>query len=1258
MAGGNHIIVREAPSGFLKRRVIRGHFSKYGSITRLTIHNNCCVLTFETPEQAERALTQGISWKDSPLKVEFTDHHDPYGAEEADINEELNWYAEDTENIEKNKKPTKTKANFKSGDAPLKKTRLDEDGEDLKTDDNKAISLFKEIPFQSRAAKTLKDKLDILEERDRYIRMKLEKTGKIDASDVVKGICPDMCPEKERLMRDVNAIVSPYESLSNGRMDHSKAVKEYTRSSADQDEPLPHELRPEPVLTMTMSYIINCIMSRMDEVNDENQANWYDFCWGRLRAIRKDIIQQQLCNVNIVTILEQCARFHIACYDRLWGTSKSHFDDKINTETLVNCLQSLIHMYEDLHREGITCPNEAEFNAYMILLKLNSGLLMSDYRRYTLSLKQSHEVKEAVKISLAYSNNMFSTYFRLIKHTTYLNACLMQRFFHHLRVQALNTIVKAYAVPNKVSNISVSFIMGMLKLDSISECASFCDSLGLTLSKDEKNFRISRNDFFIPENVYAIKAPSSLVVNKRIPVAQAVVGADKQLPIVLEHFVHNSFNEEGLLNPDAIDASDQEEKMLFDIVARNVQITRLKGALETNATEVIVLEKEKVDLSPRISVSPQQEMKFHFTETGEDNTEIDYDYADAADTSVGTDQISDTEPKVKDIDESSNESAVSFNSTSSSLSSKSSVHTNANEIKIPSPQPVDSKPMPKFNPFSAQFHTFLQGPLLNPSKAIGTAPILTVPKSPISQNQQHKFSFSKESSCNKPKVELDIKIPKVDEDATLLKLRKKLAENLKKISARKYLRLWQKKVTKIKAMKAAEALVICNVSAENHLKIWGCPVKKHFIKTSERLMERKKAALMVQLILHTDIVDKLDKNVTNIRRKLINILGETSVRHANKWGNVAQPVPIFWKLVFAVPPPIAEGSTFSMKFRIWCKEAFSNNECSNDRNVGVTVSSNGVTVFSKIIITEGIVDIEQCKNLTSLLLITANGWETSLDLKRRMQKLLDLTNHPIPVAILNIGSHLNEVESPHVNDVTFFEQLVWRNTNSLTSTLCNMARNIYLCNLKVKPYCNVMEIFVYKLFDFFRQDRYFHDELDVALLSPNNVIVFYNQLVDFIVKEIADCFKHNYYGTACEFKIHVQELRNSNFWPDGYDDPNFLNFFIQRSMKCRLKPFSLQSCLSAKDLLSFFRRYCDDLGCPEVVSTLFRLIKPPKADSEISLSDHLDTVDWLRITELLIEKVLASTLLTFKVVFREDKLNDYINSRYWLDLDVIKHCKR
>lgn len=47
-------------------------------------------------------------------------------------------------------------------------------------------------------------------------------------------------------------------------MDHNKAIKQYSRSSADQETPLPHELRPEPILQMTMSYLMHYILDLID----------------------------------------------------------------------------------------------------------------------------------------------------------------------------------------------------------------------------------------------------------------------------------------------------------------------------------------------------------------------------------------------------------------------------------------------------------------------------------------------------------------------------------------------------------------------------------------------------------------------------------------------------------------------------------------------------------------------------------------------------------------------------------------------------------------------------------------------------------------------------------------------------------------------------------------------------------------------------------------------------------------------------------
>ena len=72
-------------------------------------------------------------------------------------------------------------------------------------------------------------------------------------------------------------------------VDHCRAVKEYTRSSADQDMALPHELRPPHVLDMTMNYLVNNVL---DAGDDGRWEDWYEFLWNRTRGIRKvDIIE-------------------------------------------------------------------------------------------------------------------------------------------------------------------------------------------------------------------------------------------------------------------------------------------------------------------------------------------------------------------------------------------------------------------------------------------------------------------------------------------------------------------------------------------------------------------------------------------------------------------------------------------------------------------------------------------------------------------------------------------------------------------------------------------------------------------------------------------------------------------------------------------------------------------------------------------------------------------------------------------------------
>ena len=65
-----------------------------------------------------------------------------------------------------------------------------------------------------------------------------------------------MCPERERYMRRMRNNLNQYECDAQGQMIAERTVKDYSRSAADQDEPLPHDLRPPNVLESTMSYLV------------------------------------------------------------------------------------------------------------------------------------------------------------------------------------------------------------------------------------------------------------------------------------------------------------------------------------------------------------------------------------------------------------------------------------------------------------------------------------------------------------------------------------------------------------------------------------------------------------------------------------------------------------------------------------------------------------------------------------------------------------------------------------------------------------------------------------------------------------------------------------------------------------------------------------------------------------------------------------------------------------------------------------------
>ena len=66
----------------------------------------------------------------------------------------------------------------------------------------------------------------------------------------------------------------PYEKCATGEIDHKATIKEYSRSSADQQIAHLHELRPSNVLQTAMNHLLCNAIDRI-EMNLGGVQEWY-----------------------------------------------------------------------------------------------------------------------------------------------------------------------------------------------------------------------------------------------------------------------------------------------------------------------------------------------------------------------------------------------------------------------------------------------------------------------------------------------------------------------------------------------------------------------------------------------------------------------------------------------------------------------------------------------------------------------------------------------------------------------------------------------------------------------------------------------------------------------------------------------------------------------------------------------------------------------------------------------------------------------
>ncbi|XP_067639741.1 protein xmas [Eurosta solidaginis] len=611
------ISCEKIPDLFLDKLVAKNHFSKYGKITRFILRpsRQSCTVEYETEAQAERALDQGGEFNGKEFKVEYAKREvahvqnteewvNPEVQAELDamgLRESLPAYRIPSTALlppHKGMASRSQKSAIQLSPPAFKSLKSSTPSTTELTKVDTALRQEYEAILR-RPAYTFEEKYRVLDARDKLMRLIRPRQTDIKKVESTKGICPDMCPEKERLMREFQRQVSTFEMCNDDEgnissISHQRAIKEYSRSSADQEVPLAHELRPESVLQMTMLYLMHRIM---DLCNDPQTsiADWFHFVWDRTRSIRKDITQQELCSLATVQLVEQCARFHIHCAARLVAEDPSVFDKKINAENLTKCLQSLKYMYHDLRIKGIHCPCEAEFRSYIVLLNMGDSNFLWELKQLPVQIQNSKEIKQSIAFYNALQNNNYVRFFTMIRETetSYLSACILLGYFNKLRWRAMEAINKSHNWRKNAVLLPLSYLTGILGFEDEKAAAQYFTYHGLKCDGQ----RVLLDRLHRPDIDYAMDRALNLVESKRtVSVGECIYGHILESADIFEsHVPHNSFDDYGLLKDLAWTADDQlrgkaaeERRQQRDLEKKQQQQDKLKVQKRPNTPPLIL----------------------------------------------------------------------------------------------------------------------------------------------------------------------------------------------------------------------------------------------------------------------------------------------------------------------------------------------------------------------------------------------------------------------------------------------------------------------------------------------------------------------------------------------------------------------------------------------------------------------------------------------------------------------------------------------
>lgn len=230
----------------------------------------------------------------------------------------------------------------------------------------------------------------------------------------------------------------------------------------------------------------------------------YDFVFDRFRAVRQELVMQQIDGGPKIRILEKMVLFHVYSAFQMCELEYRCFDPVINRQHLSECLNILMSQYDAFQNRDVIPEQQEEsmcrravFEAVYLTHNLMSEKAVARFGCLPPDVARNQTTRQAFDLAAAYHSG---NYFKVLKTLSKLPVFSLMSLAQHIpviQVHYLRIMVSAYGAPAPA--VPFKYLVRVLcpfedLADAHEYVLSLCENFDAKVSRGEVLFQKSNKD--------------------------------------------------------------------------------------------------------------------------------------------------------------------------------------------------------------------------------------------------------------------------------------------------------------------------------------------------------------------------------------------------------------------------------------------------------------------------------------------------------------------------------------------------------------------------------------------------------------------------------------------------------------------------------------------------------------------------------------------------------------------------------------------